>query len=49
MSISKLKQNVIPGFENFGEKFQSILASDEWIKLEKDFVSSKEFSSRQRW
>ena len=41
MSISKIKQNIIPGFENFGEKFQSILESEEWIKLEKDFISAK--------
>ena len=41
MSISQIKQNIIPGFENFGEKFQSILKTDEWIKLEKDFVSAK--------
>jgi len=41
MSISQIKQNIIPGFENFGEKFQSILKTDEWIKLEKDFISAK--------
>ena len=35
------KINVIPGFANFGEKFESILNSKEWLKLENDFITSK--------
>ena len=38
MSISKIKEYIIPGFENFGEKFQYILNSSEWLKLEKDVI-----------
>ena len=41
MSISQIKKNIIPGFENFGEKFQSILKSKEWLKLEQDFILAK--------
>ena len=40
MTISEKKQNIIPGFNNFGEKFQSILQTKEWSKLENDFITS---------
>lgn len=41
MTAAQPKINVIPGFANFGEKFESILNSKEWLKLEKDFINSK--------
>ena len=40
MTISEKRQNIISGFNNFGEKFQSILKSKEWAKLENDFKNS---------
>lgn len=41
MTAAQPKINVIPGFANFGEKFESILNTQEWLKLEKDFINSK--------
>ena len=40
MTIGEKRQNIISGFNNFGEKFQSILKSNEWAKLENDFINS---------
>jgi len=41
MALSETKQNTIPGFENFGAKFKSILETKEWHKLESNFIDSK--------
>ena len=38
---NKLSTPVIPGFENFSENFCSILETEAWKKLEKDFILSK--------
>ena len=40
MTVGEIK-HIIPGFENFGEKFQSILRSKEWSFLERDFIQAK--------
>mgnify|MGYP001242585391 CR=1 FL=1 len=41
MTTSDVKSNIIPGFTDFAQKFESILKTDEWLKLEEDFINSK--------
>lgn len=41
MTSTAIKDNIIPGFENFGQKFQTILRSESWLKLQDDFIKAK--------
>ena len=40
-TIAVANNKVIPGFEDFGQKFHKILKSESWIKLQQDFINSK--------
>ena len=32
---------IIPGFEDFGQKFHQILQSNSWLQLRNDFIKAK--------